>query len=321
MKIKQFNILTLFAISLAFVFQACEEEDKTFTGESIFAFEQTLYPNVVINQLEPVFEIPVMLVGPHSTEPLTANFEIVPFIITESGDTSYTNIEEGVHFEAIDKSIQIEPNSSYGYIPLNMNFDALERGEDYTIIFELTGGDLEVSEIGNNIVEFDFTPHRYFVPEDFDGVFMASEVSNQPNAEREYELTLEYDSSFIDVGTRLFYYSVSGFWGIDAADSTSGAWDRQKINILVDDSDPEVSVISTTSAGDVQEFFKRGEFDEPTQIFWARRENAFGSFNTWTNDEFRFPAFDLQRADGTVFPPVSVAFTGQNVRVELNLEQ
>jgi hypothetical protein len=318
MKIKPFYILSLVAITLAFTFQACEEEDKTFQGDPIFAFDGTQYRNIVITDVEPTIDFPVMLVGPHQSQSVSTNFEILPFWVNESGDTLVTTLEEGVHFNEIPKTVEIAANSSYSNITLDFNFDSLAKGQSYFLLMELTGGDFGVSPIGNNRLEFEFLPHLYFKPEEFVGTFPAQELSNQPGLVRDYNITMELDSSIVNGDTRKHYFSVSGLWNIVAGDSTAGAWDRQKISIVVDDSDPVTSVVTVDQEQEFQEFFKLANGD---QVYWEF--NTPRDFDTWTNF-FRFPSFNLKTLDGTTpvnFPPQAAAAPrGQNVRVDLVLD-
>ncbi len=296
----------LFGIAVLF-FVACEEEDKTFQGDPIFAFQSNSV-NLVLNQLEPLYNIPVMLVGPHQVAQKSITFDVLEYHVNVSGDTIRTTAVDGVHYKSFsDKSVVFDPNTSTAHIPLEVDFSNLTRGTQYTMVFKLTDGDYGTSEKANDLIIVRFLPHKYLVPESLEGTFMAREISNQPDFVREYEVTLELDS--IHAGGRVFEYLVDGLWLIKTADSTAGAWDRQKIRIIVDDSSP---ITSVTTAPDVQNFFRLAD---GTFIRWNRRANR--SFNTWENT-FLFPSFNLKRADTDAdFPPQPATPRGQNVRIEL----
>lgn len=302
------NNIVLFLFALTFVgFSACEEEDRTFQGDPIFAFE-TPTVNLTINQVEPRHEIPVMLVGPHQENAKSASFEVLDYHVNVSGDTIRTTAESDVHYQPFASNrITFSPNSSTAHIPIEFNFENLERGEVYTMVFLLTGGDFGTSEKANELIIMRFQPHRYLIPELLEGTFTAQEISNQPNFTREYEVTLELDS--VHPNGRVFEYLVDGFWLIQTADSSAGAWDRQKIRIIVDDTSPTSSV---TTAPDLQNFFRTSD---GTFINWEKRTDR--SFSTWDNT-FNFPSFNLKRADnGNEFPPGQAGPRGQNVRITL----
>lgn len=308
MKIKPYNSIAMLFFLLAAIFIAgCDDDDKTFQGDPIFAFGASS-ANLVINHLEPKYDVPVMLVGPHFNVPKTLTFEVLPYLVSASGDTIRTNVEPGVHYkEFTSNQLVVAPNTSTTHIPLEINFDNMERCGSYVIIFELTGGDFSVSAKANNIMIVRFSPHRLFIPENYIGTFPAREISNQPNLVREYNVTLELDSIY--PGGKRFAYSVSGLYNIAFGDSTANAWDRRKIRIMVDDTNHCTSEIGANSP---QDFFR---ISDGTFIVWERRAN--GTFNTWDNT-FNFPAFNLKRKDNdNPFPAQPNTPRGQNVRVQI----
>lgn len=313
MKIKLFNkVKYVLLLSLLLPLTACEDEDKTFQGDPIFAFETGLR-FISVTQIDPHYDLPVMLVGPHSNEPKRVEFTVLPEFVNVSGDTIRTTAQPGVEYMAFTTNeLTLAANESFTNIPIDINFENLHRDSTYTIVFELLGGDFGVSPIANNIIQFNFTPHKIFLPELLEGTWTAFERSNAPESLwREYELDIELDS--IHANGRVFEFLVDGFWAIKSDDHPAALEDVQKIRIIVDDTDPRNSLVT----GPTQNFF----YHTSTELWvnWNRFSGSReGSFDTW-NHEFRFPGFDLVYSSGGNFPPGTsdIARRGRNIRVEI----
>lgn len=313
MKIKLFSkVKYVLLLGLLLPLTACEEEDKTFQGDPIVAFEAGLR-FISVTQVEPHYNLPVMLVGPHSNEPIRAEFKVIPEFVNVSGDTIKTTAQAGFEYnEFSTNQITFAANESLANIPIDINFGNLHRDSTYTIVFELLEGDVGVSPKANNIIQLNFTPHKIFLPELLEGTWTAYERSNAPeNLWRDLELDIELDS--IHPNGRVFEFLVDGFWALKTDDHPATLEEVQKIRIIVDDTDPTNSLVT----GPTQNFFYHTSTE--TWVRWNRFSGSReGAFDTWDHT-FRFPGFDLIYSHGGNFPPGTsdAALRGRNIRVEI----
>lgn len=278
------NSVRMFFLGFIVVFMACEQEDKTFQGDPIVAFESAS-ENLIITQVDPQFNVEVMLVGPQFPTEKKVNFKILDEYEAASGNVVKTTLQEGKEIENFaTNTITFSPNTSLVEIPINFNFDEFVRDSTYRILFELEDGDLGVSEKANSVINILVTPHRVFVPDDFIGEISAEHTSNY--GIDEFPVILEYDSS--DASNRVHYMTIDGVFGLNGnpwtSESHGETLDVQKIKIVVDDSDYRESIVKA----DAQYYMT---FSEDSVVFAPR--TVPGSFNTWEK-AFSLPAFDLR---------------------------
>ena len=137
---KSIKLYILPALLFCAVLLACEEQDNSYQGPPVVEFQRSITgvsaayaagSGVVIDTAI------VQLVGPHQTADVN-----LTFVIEET-----STAVEGTHFNLLSPgTFTLSAGSSFGYIRFEVLTDNASSGEEVTIDFTLTGGDLGVSE-------------------------------------------------------------------------------------------------------------------------------------------------------------------------------
>lgn len=129
----KYTIWTICLAALVSLSGCFEANDNTYNGPNLVEFAPTSQ-NVTVAGNPVTVDIKVQLVREQRPNPTTVTYSIDPASTgIEGTDYSFTETRG---------TLTIPANSSFGYIKLTLNRPAANK----TVVFELTGGDLDPNE-------------------------------------------------------------------------------------------------------------------------------------------------------------------------------
>lgn len=136
-KMKKMKKLIYVGFILLIALSSCEEQIRTFNGESQIGFEtpERIFPVDAGDQTDTV---KLLLMGPQASQDIQVTFEI--------NDTA-TTAQEGVHFEILSKEVIIKAGTSLGELHIRIIGEGFSKaGESFDLGLTISGGDLAVAE-------------------------------------------------------------------------------------------------------------------------------------------------------------------------------
>lgn len=278
------NIFTIMVFGL-FVFAACEKnEDQLFSEPSHVAFQNAAATAYIVEE-SPRYQVPLMMVGPHSSQSYQ-----VTFAIKATHGTATTDVTEGNQIATLNKTVTIPANTSLVSFPVDINFDNMDAGKMYTLILELVdGGGLEISSGLNPVFVLRMQKYSPMVPEDFVGIFDASEYSHFDLVAYDYQVEIELLE--VTQGGKVAKYVVHNLWPWTSLE-------RPGIEFTLDDRDPSKPLLIMPT----QNFFFHATYG---QSRW--RTTLDGSFDASSTTLF-LPRAQIA-VDAGLFDDVTITLT------------